>query len=202
VLIRGFLVSSPSRPRAGIKPAPTKQKREYSFEIVDKCEGLYIQDEKTLDEIAKETGVSVVQIQRWGDKYEWKTKREEWKKRLQKAQEETRALVREEILLQDLVHQKDLLKKYFDGREVLEKGDIQAMYAYTNVTDSMCKILADMRKRDEALRGAQKVDRPRVFLEFMRDLVGFLKDHDPPAMDALEKDFDPFVTWAKEKYAN
>jgi hypothetical protein len=74
------------------------------------------------------------------------------------------------------------------------------MYAYTNVTDSICKILADMRKRDEALRTAQRVDRPQLFLDFMRDLVVFLKDRDPAGLEALEKNFDPFVEWAKEKY--
>lgn len=178
-----------------------KQKRkEYSFEVVDRCEGLYVNEQKTLEEIAKTTGVSVAQVQRWLAKYEWKKKKEEFRKRLQTAQEETRAIVREEILLQDLVQQKDLLKSYFDGREVLEKGDIQAMYAYTNVTDSICKLLADMRKRDEILRGTAKVDRPKMFLDFMRDLVVFLKDRDPAAMEAVEKNFDEFVSWAKDKY--
>ncbi len=179
-----------------------KRKKEYSFEIVDRCEGLYVNDGNTLEAIATETGVSIAQIQRWAKKYEWRKKREDFTKRLSKAQEETRALVREEILLQDLTHQRDLLKKFFEGKEVMEKGDIQAMYAYTNVTDSICKILADMRKRDESLRVAQKIDRPQIFLDFMRDLVSYLKEHDPEALTTLEKNFDEFVGWAKGKYAN
>ncbi len=178
-----------------------KGKKEYSFETVDRCEGLYIQQEKTFEEIAKETGVSAVQIQRWAAKYEWRKKKEEFKARLHKAQEESRAIMREEILLQDLTHQRDLLKSYFDDRKILEKGDIQAMYAYTNVTDSICKILADMRKRDEALRTVQRVDRPQLFLDFMRDLVLFFKDRDPAGLETLEKNFDPFVEWAKGKYS-
>lgn len=176
-------------------------RREYSFEIVDRCESLYIQDEKTHEDISKETGVSVPQIQRWSQKYDWRKKREEFKSRHLRAQEETRALMREEILLQDLTHQRDLLKNYFDGKESLEKGDIQAMYAYTNITDSICKILADMRKRDEALRGAQKIDRPQIFLDFMRDMVSFFKERDPEALSAFEKNFDEFVGWAKQRYA-
>ena len=176
-------------------------RKEYSFEVVDKCEGLYVNDGKTLDEIAGSSGVSAAQLQRWLTKYEWKTKKEQFKSRIMTAKEETRALIREEILLQDLVHQKDLLKGYFDGRDVLEKGDIQAMYAFTNVTDSICKLLADMRKRDETLRGTQKIDRPQMFLDFMRDLVSFLKDRDEAALSALEKNFDDFIAFAKEKYA-
>ncbi len=181
--------------------AEFKTKKEYSFEMVDRCEGLYIQEEKTFDEIAKETGVSAVQVQRWAAKYEWRKKKEEFKARLLKAQEESRAIMREEILLQDLTHQRDLLKNYFDNRQVLEKGDIQAMYAYTNVTDSICKILADMRKRDESLRGTQKIDILKIYLDFLKDQVAFFKEHVPDALFALEKGLDPFVTWAKERYA-
>lgn len=176
-------------------------KREYSFEVVDRAEGLYINDGVTLEEISKTTGVSAPQVQRWAIKYEWKKKKEEFKNRMMKAQEETRAIIREEILLQDLVHQRDLFKKYFEEREILEKGDIQAMYAYTNVSDSICKILADMRKRDETVRGIQKIDRPQLFLDFIKDLVLFLKDKDSAALSLLEKNFDGFITWAKAKYA-
>jgi hypothetical protein len=181
---------------------PASRKKEYSFEIVDRSEGLYVNEEKTLEEISKKTDVPVVTLQRWGEKYEWRKKKDEFKSRVLKAQEETRALIREEILLQDLIHQRDLMKKYFEDKEVMEKADTQMMYAYTNVTDAICKILADMRKRDESLRSAQKIDRPQVFLEFMRDLVSFLKDHDPDALASLEKNFDPFVEYAKAKYTN
>jgi transposase-like protein len=183
------------------KPHGAKAKaREYSFEVVDRCEDLYVQEERTFEDIAKETGVSAVQVQRWASKYEWKDKKKEFKARLFKAQEESRAIMREEILLQDLTHQRDLLKSYFDNRKILDKGDIQAMYAYTNVTDSICKILADMRKRDEALRGTQKIDRPQVFVDFLKDLVAWLKEHDAEALVALEKNFDEFITFAKQKY--
>lgn len=177
-------------------------RKEYSFEIVDRCEGFYINEGKTLEEISEISGVSIAQIQRWYKKYEWKKKKEEFRQRIMKAQEETRAIIREEILLQDLTHQRDLLKKYFEGLEMMEKGDIQAMYAYTNVTDSICKILADMRKRDESLRITQKIDRPQIFLDFMRDLVSYLKEHDPEALTALEKNFDEFIAHAKSKYSN
>ena len=177
------------------------RKKEYSFEIVDRCEGLYVNEDRTFEEISGRTKVPAVTLQRWGEKYEWKKKKEEFRARLLKAQEETRALIREEILLQDLVHQRDLMKKYFEGKEVMEKADTQMMYAYTNVTDAICKILADMRKRDESLRGIQKIDRPQMFIDFLKDLVSYLKEHDPEALAGLEKNFDPFIQFAKGKYS-
>jgi transposase-like protein len=183
-------------------PKLSERRREYSFEIVDRCEGLYVNGGKTLDEIAKSSGVSVSQVERWAKKYEWRKKRDDLKARSMKAQDEVRALMREEILLEDLVHQRDLMKKYFADKEVMEKADTQMMYAYTNVTDSICKMLADMRKRDEALRTVQRVDRPQLFLDFMRDLVLFLKDRDPTALTGVEKNFDEFIQFAKEKYKN
>lgn len=176
-------------------------RKEYSFEIVDQCEGLYIQEEKTFEEISKLTKVPAVTLQRWGEKYEWKKKKEDFRARLLKAQEETRALIREEILLQDLVDQKKLTDKYFEGREVLDKGDIPMMQARVNLAEMICKIIADIRKRDENLRGIQKIDRPQVFVDFLKDLVSYLKEHDPQALGALEKNFDEFVGWAKGKYS-
>jgi len=41
---------------------------------------------------------------------------------------------------------------------------------------------------------------PEVFLSFMRDMVTFLKDRDPEALIVLEKNFDEFISYAKEKY--
>lgn len=38
-------------------------KKEYSFEVVDCCEALYVVDGKTYDEIAKSSGVSIAQVQ-------------------------------------------------------------------------------------------------------------------------------------------
>jgi transposase-like protein len=176
-------------------------KREYSFALRKDAEDLYIKEQKTIEEISTATGVSISQVQRWAKEETWKEGKEKFQERINKAREDTRVLMREEILIEDLVHQRDLMKKYFEGKEVMEKADTQMMYAYTNVTDSICKILADMRKRDEALRSVQKVDRPQLFLDFMRDLVSFLKDRDPAGLESLEKNFDEFISFAKQKYS-
>jgi transposase-like protein len=182
-------------------------KREYSFEVKDKCEALYVNEGKSLHEISETTGVAEVTLQRWSvegkdEKEDWENRRNRYRDRLSKAQDETRALIREEILLQDLVDQKRLMDRYFEGRDALEKADIPMMQARVNLAEMICKILADMRKRDEALHAVQKIDRPQLFLDFMRDLVLFLKDRDPAGLEALEKNFDEFTQFAKDKYAN
>ena len=177
------------------------RKREYSFEIRDRCEGFYVNDGKTLDEIVQLSGVSISQVERWYKKDEWKTKREQFRNRASRAQEEARALMREEILLQDLVNQKNLLDHYFKEREY-DKADSNTLSNYINIVTNISKLLQDIRKRDEGLRNAQKADRPQLFLDFVRDLVLFLKDRDPAALTELEKNFDEFIAFAKEKYAN
>jgi|GEM_PF-7051548 len=50
-------------------------RKEYSFAVIEAAECLYVYRQKTYDEISRITGVSVPQIQRWSDKYEWRKKR-------------------------------------------------------------------------------------------------------------------------------
>jgi len=52
-----------------------KEKKEYSFDVVETGENLYIYKQKTYEEISKITGVPVVTIQRWSEKYEWRNKK-------------------------------------------------------------------------------------------------------------------------------
>ena len=55
--------------------APKKEKKEYSMDIVETCENLYIYKQKTYEEISRLTGVPVVTIQRWSEKYEWRSQK-------------------------------------------------------------------------------------------------------------------------------
>lgn len=58
-----------------------REKKEYSMEIVETAENLYIYKQKTYEDIARITGISVAQIQRWSEKYEWRKKKIEQIKR-------------------------------------------------------------------------------------------------------------------------
>ena len=154
-------------------------KKEYSMEVVEAAENLYIYKQKTYEEISKITGVSVPQIQRWSDKYEWRKKKIEYIKQ--------RVGRRKELYLI-----KDNLIK-----EAQANTDPQAVYKLA----ALQRTIDAEEKGDAEDKEAQKINRPQVFLDFMRDLVGFLKEHDPEALLALEKNFDEFVTFAKTKYA-
>ena len=57
------------------------KKKEYSMEVVETCENLYIYKQKTYEEISKITGVPVVTVQRWSTQYEWRKKKLEQIKR-------------------------------------------------------------------------------------------------------------------------
>lgn len=56
-------------------------RKEYSMEVVDTAENLYIYRQKTYEEISRITGVPVVTIQRWSTQYEWRKKKMEQIKR-------------------------------------------------------------------------------------------------------------------------
>jgi transposase-like protein len=164
-------------------------KKEYSFEVIDRCEALYVNEGKIYEEIAKSNGVSVPQLLRWGKKYEWRNKRENLIRSSLKANTEARGLDREKVL-EDLKKQKERYDKFF-GNFGEGQIDIQATYAY----NSLCKTIFELqRQRDE------KRD-PKIFLDFMRDLVSYLKEHDLAALESLEKNFDEFIAFAKTKYS-
>lgn len=55
--------------------APKKEKKEYSMEVIETAENLYIYRQKTYEEISKITDVPVVTIQRWSAQYEWRKKK-------------------------------------------------------------------------------------------------------------------------------
>jgi len=55
--------------------AHSDKKKEYSMEIVETAENLYIYKQKTYEEISRITGVPVVTVQRWSTQYEWRKKK-------------------------------------------------------------------------------------------------------------------------------
>lgn len=52
-----------------------KKKKEYSFEVIETAENLYIYKQKTYEEISRIVGVPVVTIQRWSERYEWRSQK-------------------------------------------------------------------------------------------------------------------------------
>ncbi len=129
--------------------------------------------------------------------YEW-IEKYHWKERAAMAEAEERQakdanLSGEEKMLAALVTQKERYEKYFANLGYDKNGrpeiDTQATYAYNNLIASLVSI----RQRT----GEYKAE---LFLDFMKDLIGYLNKNDPDAVPAIERNFDEFITYAKEKY--
>ncbi len=101
---------------------------------------------------------------------------------------DAKAMSMEDLLLIELIKQKEKYEEYF---KTLEKGkvDTQAMYAYTNIL----KTLLDLKTQ----LGSHKAD---LFLDFMKDFVTYLSKEDAEAVEYIERNFDGFVAFAREKY--
>jgi hypothetical protein len=165
-----------------------RKEKEYSFEVIETAENLYIYKQKTYEEISRITGVPVVTLQRWGADenpnkkagkggYGWRKKKlEQIKRRVD--YRKTLYEVRD-----------NLLQK---AQDTTDPQVIHALGALQRIIDAEEKI----GSQEEA------APNPEVFLGFMRDMVIFLKDRDPEALTALEKNFDEFISFAKQKYAN
>lgn len=155
-----------------------KKTKEYSMEVVETAENLYLYKQKTYDEISQVVGIPVVTIQRWSKKYEWRSKRLDYIKRRVGRRKEL-YIIKDNLIL-----------------EAQGNTDPQAVYKLA----ALQKTIDAEERGDPQENEQQKIDRPQIYLEFMRDLVVFLKDRDPAALKEVEKNFDGFVGWAKEKY--
>jgi transposase-like protein len=166
----------PKKEKKACPPELAERRREYNMEIVETAENLYIYKQKTYEEISRITGVPVVTVQRWSSQYEWRKKKlEQVKRRVD--YRKTLYEVRD-----------GLLKKAHD---TIDPQVIHALGGLQRIIDAEEKI----GSQEEA------PPNPEIFLGFMRDMVIFLKDRDPEALTALEKNFDEFISFAKQKYS-
>ena len=143
--------------------------------------------EQTLAALKKKGySISKPTLYDWIEKYGWKERAARAEAEEKKATDlstnaESRALASlEKVQLR--------YETYF---ETLGEGkvDNQAMYAYTGIVKSITEI--------KAKTGAVKA---ALFLDFMKDLIEWLGKNDPDAVDIIERNFDEFVAFAKERY--
>jgi hypothetical protein len=154
-------------------------KKEYSMEIVEAAEGLYVYKQRTYEDISRAIDVPVVTIQRWSEKYQWRKKKTETLRQRVGRRREL-YIIKDQLI-----------------REAQSNADPQAVYKLA----ALQKTIDAEERGDTQDKETRNVDRPQIFLDFMRDLVLFFKDRDPAGLEALEKNFDPFIEWAKDKYA-
>ena len=126
--------------------------------------------------------------------YEWMEKYG-WKERAARAEVEEKKAIdttmnAEARAIASLQKVQERFEKYFDS---LGEGkiDSQAVYAYTGIIKS----IAEIKEKTGAVKTA-------LFLDFMKDLIEWLGKNDPESVDSIERNFDDFVSFARERYGD
>lgn len=151
--------------------------KEISWEIRERAEELYIVDGLTLEQTAKETGISIQSIKNWSSEEDWPAQRREYRKALGEIKRKT-------VLLR-----KKLIEKAFDSL------DPQLVYAAARLENVAVK---HATKKEDA---EPDIDKPSLFLDNLEFMAGFLKDHDPEGLKVLARNFDALIEEFKKAYA-
>ena len=117
----------------------------------------------------------------------------DWKGRAARAdaiEQEARdpELTGEERMVAALAKQAKRYEEYFETLTP-KTMDTQAVYAYTNLIST----LQSIRQKTAAYKA-------ELFIDFMKDLIGWLNKNDPESVPAIERNFDEFIQFAKEQY--
>jgi hypothetical protein len=94
----------------------------------------------------------------------------------------------DERIIAALVKEMGKYEEYFDTLTV-NKRDTQVTYAYT----SLVTTIQNIRQKTAAYKSD-------LFIEFMRELISWLQKNDMESVPAIEKNFDEFIQFSKEKY--
>lgn len=156
--------------------------RELAFKVYCRCGGNV---EMTLRELDKEgLKLSKPTFYEWIEKFNLEERRTKVDAETQGVKDSQLSF--EEKMLSALLKQKDKYETYF---ETLATPDHQAQYAYAGII----KTLFDIRTKVGSFKTA-------LFIDFAKDLINFLSKTDPEAVGAIERNFDDFMTFAREKY--
>lgn len=158
--------------------------REAAYEAFWKCGQNY---ELTVKELKKQDyTISKPTLYEWCKKYNWLERIARAEAQRQEAKDAMRSF--EDTMFADMVKQKTAYETYLETLGAA-KVDVNAMNGYIN----LCKTITDVRTKTGAYKAS-------LFLEFMKDLIGWLSKNDPESVAAIERNFDDFVNHAKEQY--
>lgn len=143
-----------------------------SFEIRERAEKLYIRTDRTLEEVAAETGISIQSLKRWSTTEGWFAQRKEYQRKL--------AEIEEKMV--------DLKLTMLD--EGIDKKDPQVVHAANAI-----------KIKEYAARQQAEIDRPRFFLEAMQFVAEVLKEIEPRTFRGFARNFDVIVRRFKESHA-
>lgn len=151
-------------------------RKEYSFEIRDEAEELYIEQGLTHEEVTEKTGVPVPTIKIWSTKGGWKERRKEY-------------LEAKRTLRQNMARLRQNMVEKAAGNL-----DPQSIYAVARLE----KLALQREKKPEGQ--APDIDRPKVFLEDMEFVAETLKEIDPEGLKIFARNFETIVDRFKEKH--
>ncbi len=153
-------------------------------------------DNKTLTEISKVLNVSITTLSEWktstrpnrSQKPEDRGQRteevlDEW----DRARQQKRSTIQR---IRDIYEQQ---LNYIEGIAPVQRTPA--------MMDGLSKLgsLVEQWNRAEVNIGSLKMD---MFLEFMREMIGYLNRNDREAVPMLERNFDNFIQAAREKYGS
>jgi hypothetical protein len=160
------------------------ENRELAFKIYSQCGGNV---ELCLRELAKEgLKISKPTLYDWMEKFNFEDRRTRADAEKQKASDCQIGL--EDRMLADLIKQKEKYERYFNSLSDTVI-DNQAQFAYASIV----KTVIDIRARLNTFKAS-------AFIDFMKELIGYLSKNDPESVPAIERNFDDFMTFAKAKY--
>lgn len=121
----------------------------------------------------------------WREKFNFESRRQQVDAERQKTTDSQVSF--EDQMMNALIKQKNKYEAYF---ETLTVPDHQAQYAYAGVI----KTIFEIRTKTASFKTS-------LFIDFMKDLVNFYSKNDPEVVPLLERNFDDFMAFAREKYA-
>jgi len=147
-------------------------RKEYSFEIREKAEELYVIDGLTFDEVAAEIEVHVQTIKGWASQEGWREKREEYR-----------------VSVKDIKSNIVKLRKKLFAKAVdsLDPQDVFAAVRLEGVA------LKGGKKEEKAV----EIDRPKIFLEDMEFIAKILQEIDPEGLKIFARNFEEIVNQFK-----
>lgn len=128
--------------------------KEYSFEVVERCEELYCVDGHSFDAVATITGVAASTLKRWSERYGWQAKKEEIRQALSAIRRD-RILVRAKML-----------------RKCLEDPNAKDAYA-VSALESMAVKAAELALKQEQIAAP---DRPPREIRTEADAAAALEE--------------------------
>lgn len=158
--------------------------KETAFQLWRKCGQSPDKTVKTLRELGHM--VTRQSIDAWKHERDWAIRAAKAEAIEQQAKDPN--LSGEERMIAALVTQQQKYETYFETMTPKEI-DSQAIYAFTNLITTI-----------QSIRQKSAAYKTETFIVFWRELINWLNLNDPPAVQAIQKNFDDFVAYAKEKW--